>query len=312
VLQVVLDMASDAVFFATPTSLALIDANRAACTRLGYSRDQLLAMRLDQIVPTLPSDGDLAAPPRRVPGESGHVTHCGMWCGRDGTRSPVELLIRQVEADFGPVLVVVATEVRPRMAEPPRAAGDLFPRDELTDLPGRSLLEHRLPIELGPSAAGRVGVLFLDVDRFKRINDAMGHLVGDRVLRAVARRLVACLRPNDVAVRYGGDEFVALVTNLRSRHNAVRVAQRIRSTMRPQIEVGPYQLDVSTSIGVAVSHDGVSAEQLLHHADQAMYHAKAQGRQGRYSIYHPPTEAETASHAMFSFVGNEFSERLPR
>ncbi|MFV2069255.1 MAG: diguanylate cyclase domain-containing protein [Pirellulales bacterium] len=311
-LQVVLDMASDAVFFVTPGSLELIDANRAACTSLGYAHDELLAMRFDEIVPTLHGDGRLTLQPRRMHGESGHVTLRGMRRSRDGTELPVELLVRQIEADYGPVLVVVATEVRPRMVEPQPMSRDLFPRDELTGLPGRSLLEQRLPDELGRSAAGRVGVLFLDVDRFKQVNDAMGHLIGDRVLQAVAQRLVACLRPNDIAVRYGGDEFVALVTKLRNQRNAVRVAQRIRNVMRPKFDVGGHQIDVSASVGVAVSRDGVSAEELLYRADQAMYDAKAKGRQGHYSVYRPPTEAKSPHPSTFACTFNGFSARLPR
>jgi len=152
--------------------------------------------------------------------------------------------------------------------------------DPLTGLPNRVLLRDRLDQALG--RLGRreetVGVLVLDLDGFKAVNDALGHDIGDLLLIAVARRLTGVLRSGDTAARVGGDEFVILCEDVRGAHQAVAVAQRIIAALAEPISVGAGEAHVRASIGIALADGpGTVAEPLLRDADAAMYRAKNHG-----------------------------------
>ncbi len=117
-------------------------------------------------------------------------------------------------------------------------------------------------------------VLFLDFDRFKEVNDRYGHRVGDAVLRAFAQRLNECVRPGDFIARYGGDEFVVLIEDVRVEDELQRMAERIRNESGVSLEIGGATLDISVSVGVAIGHAGSSAAALVDEADRAMYASK--------------------------------------
>ncbi|MEZ4416533.1 MAG: EAL domain-containing protein [Gemmatimonadota bacterium] len=153
--------------------------------------------------------------------------------------------------------------------------------DALTGLPNRALFEDRLSVAL--TRARRTStvfaLLFIDLDRFKNVNDTLGHSAGDQLLREVAGRLQEHGRSGDVLARFGGDEFVFLLQNIRSADNARRVAGRLLESMRPQFELEGRRLHVTASIGVAMyPADGQDRETLLRKADAALYSAKDRGR----------------------------------
>jgi len=153
--------------------------------------------------------------------------------------------------------------------------------DALTGLANRQLFLERLEIDIAQAAreGRRIGVLFLDLDRLKVINDSLGHAVGDELLRAVAGRLKAQVRRGDTMARLGGDEFTILASALREPRDVQTVADKILLALRRPFEIRGQQLFVTTSIGVALfPDDGRDGETLLHHADIAMYHAKELGR----------------------------------
>ncbi len=130
-----------------------------------------------------------------------------------------------------------------------------------------------------------MAVFFLDMDRFKLVNDSLGHEVGDRMLVAVAERLSACLRPGDSVARFGGDEFTILLAGLSDPDHAIRVAERITAQLRQPVVLGEHELFVSASIGIALSHGGQErASDLLRQADVAMYLAKEKGR-SRFEVF---------------------------
>lgn len=167
--------------------------------------------------------------------------------------------------------------------------------DALTGLPNRTLLTDRLDAEI--SRAKRQGslfaLLFLDLDNFKRVNDGLGHAAGDAMLREVARRLQACLRPNDTISRYGGDEFVLLIGDLASPENVLTVINKLRVGLDTPIHVADQELYAAISIGIALyPADGHSAGTLLRNADTAMYRAKTQGR-NQYQFYAPEMNAHS-------------------
>ncbi len=153
--------------------------------------------------------------------------------------------------------------------------------DTLTGLPNRALLEERLQQALAQARkqGWHIAVLFVDLDRFKQINDSLGHPVGDALLQQVARRLEGCIRKTDILARMGGDEFTLLLTELRDYQYSQKVAQKLLDSLAAPFQVEGYELFVSASIGISTSpRDGADAATLQRNADSAMYRAKNRGR----------------------------------
>ncbi len=159
--------------------------------------------------------------------------------------------------------------------------------DALTDLPNRLLFNDRLSLAVAQAhrADGRLCVMFLDVDRFKIINDSLGHRVGDQLLRQIARRVRECLREGDTLARLGGDEFIFLIPGVGEVASAVKIARKVLQTFKRSFEVDGQELFITASIGVSLYPvDGADAETLVRNADIAMYRAKERGRDN-YQLY---------------------------
>jgi diguanylate cyclase (GGDEF)-like protein len=152
--------------------------------------------------------------------------------------------------------------------------------DALTGLPNRVLLVDRLEQALVGAARidGKVAVLFLDIDRFKLINDSRGHAAGDELILGVAERLRATVRPADTVARFGGDEFVVVCQDIGTLSEAIAVADRIAAALREPFRVTGEEMFLTVSAGIAISGPDPSSEALLRNADAAMYRAKEQGR----------------------------------
>ena len=157
----------------------------------------------------------------------------------------------------------------------------LAQHDSLTDLPNRLLLNDRLgqTIALARRQRKQLAVLFMDVDRFKNINDSLGHLIGDKLLQSIAQRLTLCVRGSDTVSRQGGDEFVVLLADIEHAEAAGYSAAKILTALVEKHGIADHELEVTMSIGISVfPADGEDAETLLKNADAAMYHAKENGR----------------------------------
>lgn len=167
--------------------------------------------------------------------------------------------------------------------------------DVLTNLPNRILFNDRLGQALinAQRANGKAGVMFLDLDRFKNINDTLGHGVGDLLLQEVAARLTGCIRQGDTVSRLGGDEFVVLLPELNDENDSRHIAQKLLKAIAIPIVLHGHELHISASIGI--SHypvDGTNTETLMRHADIAMYRAKEEGR-NNYQFYHASMNARS-------------------
>jgi diguanylate cyclase (GGDEF)-like protein len=152
--------------------------------------------------------------------------------------------------------------------------------DELTGLPNRRLLLDRLTqaIALGARQRKQVAVLFFDLNGFKAINDGLGHVVGDKLLRKVAKRLSECLRTADTACRYGGDEFVIMLPEVDGEETAAAVEKKIRARIAAPYMIDGNEISMTASIGAAVyPRDGQDHGALIKRADSAMYHVKTNG-----------------------------------
>jgi diguanylate cyclase (GGDEF)-like protein len=162
--------------------------------------------------------------------------------------------------------------------------------DVLTGLPNRAWLMERLAQLLKRSQQHpdyEFAVLFLDCDRFKFVNDSLGHSTGDQLLVAVARRLEGALRPAHLLARLGGDEFVVLVETVQNQTDAIQIAARVNSELKSAFKIGDYELFINASIGIVIGNSTYTQpEHLLRDADTAMYQAKARGK-GRYAFFQP-------------------------
>ena len=171
--------------------------------------------------------------------------------------------------------------------------------DQLTGLPNRQLFEDRLGQALSRAQRHRrrLGVLFLDLDRFKRVNDSLGHAVGDRVLARVARRLESNVRDEDTVARFGGDEFAVLLEELEDRRQATGTAERLIRAFNEPMRVEGDEFRLQTSVGVALwlpdgaGDEDTEPQRLIRQADMAMFRAKDRGG-GSYHVYDPLTDAE--------------------
>jgi len=218
------------------------------------------------------------------------LTDDGEWTfvRKDGARVPVQLAITAMRDDdrgiVGYISIAYDISERKRREE---YAQHIAHHDFLTGLPMRSLLGDRLQMAVarGRRERSKVGVLMIDLDHFKRVNDSIGHHVGDQLLRIVAERLVGCVRASDTVARLGGDEFIVLVPDVHEVASIVHVAKTLLERIAAPAVVGSHVLKVTPSIGISVyPTDGDTVDELIKHADTAMYRAKANGRSG-YTLF---------------------------
>ena len=201
----------------------------------------------------------------------------------DGQRVPASVSISPlVDAASGAITgyLAIAADITQRRATEARIVR-LAHFDALTDLPNRSLLHNRLEaaLEIAETCNQALALLFLDLDRFKNVNDSLGHQAGDALLKAVSGRFRHCVREQDTVARMGGDEFIVLLPEIDGPDHAAEVATRIIEALAAPFDIKGHRLTVTPSIGIAVYPDhGGSADLLVKHADAAMYHAKERGR----------------------------------
>ena len=216
---------------------------------------------------------------------------------RDGYESAIEDTAAPIHDARGQVTgaVIVFHDVGVARAMSLRMS-HLAQHDSLTGLPNRILLNDRLTqaIEMARRHSQSLAVLYLDVDRFKHINDTLGHAVGDRLLQSIARRLVACVRSSDTVSRLGGDEFVVLLSEVACAEDALRAADKIRAAMAAPQRIDQLDLHVTVSLGIGLyPDDGTDAETLLKNADLALLRAKADGR-GNSQLFEPDIDVHAA------------------
>ena len=277
------------------------DVETIACTKLGEACDVLLDQSLDIVLLdlSLPDAHRLEAL-QAVQAAASGVPIVVL----TGTADPA-LGIEAVQAgaqDFlakrGADSTLLARSVRyaiERKRSEVRLAEQAL-RDSLTGLPNRVLLIDRLGVALARAKRRptSVGVLFLDLDRFKTVNDSLGHEFGDQLLIEIGERLRATLRPGDTVARFGGDEFLILCEELSGETEAVRVAERALHAIRKPLTIADHRISVSASVGIAfAANDKSAALELIRQADAAMYRAKH--RHTGIELFEPAMHAEAMS-----------------
>jgi diguanylate cyclase (GGDEF)-like protein/PAS domain S-box-containing protein len=266
---------------------SVVFVNSAAERMLGRPREQLLFRPLGDVFIVRDVAG-AQRPPIVELAELGMAdTREALLFALGGRRIPIEYSRASIAAPGEPSMgdVLVFRDISARK-EHEEAIRKLAYRDDLTGLPNRISLLDRFQLELAHARRGRtgLGVMYLDLDGFKGVNDVHGHEAGDHVLKVTARRLASTLRAGDTVARLGGDEFVLLLPAVSSADEARRVGEKLVAVLEQPIEWQGVPLHVSASIGLALSpQDGDEPETLLRRADKAMYRAKSAG-QGRIAL----------------------------
>ena len=276
-----MDVTADAIFLIDRSGMTFVDVNATACRMFGYQRDEFLALGAPGArVDTSGGAGLQALYDLLLTGDqAGAMTELAVQ-RKDGSHVAVEVQRRTLRSGASWILVVVARDIGERKDAEMRLT-KLAHFDTLTGLPNRSQLYSALTRALEQAAEHHwsVGVLFLDIDRFKNINDTLGHPCGDELLRQFAARLVDSLRVRDTIGRFGGDEFAAILMLPEGPQTALAVVDKIREALRRPFDLNGHEVTVTASIGITIyPDDGLDADTLIKYADTAMYRAKEAGR----------------------------------
>jgi diguanylate cyclase (GGDEF)-like protein/PAS domain S-box-containing protein len=266
--------------------------NPAALRMLGFSAEEMLGQSAHAMIHHSHGDGSNYAVEECPMYASyskaidSHVIDETLW-RKDGSSFPVEYSSMSITQEGKVVGAVVSFKDITKRRQTEEKIRQMAYHDSLTGLPNRKLFSDRLGIALtqAPRNQKMIGVGMLDLDHFKDVNDTLGHDVGDLLLKTTAERLSAALRKGDTVARFGGDEFVLILPDLKGAKDAIRVAQKIVDSFQKPFLIDAHRLVVTTSIGIAVyPDDGTDEGVLLKNADIAMYQAKQAGR-NRYRLY---------------------------
>ncbi|MGM0855789.1 MAG: EAL domain-containing protein [Pseudomonadota bacterium] len=295
--QVTLNSIGDAVI-TTDLESRVTYLNRVAESLTGWSSHDAIGKPLGQVLRLI--DGqtlEAAASPARRAMEENCTVGLAMNCvlvRKDGSQLLIEDSAAPIHDQEG--FLKGAVIVFHDACHSPTHSSKLAyqaQHDALTELPNRALFSERLmrAIGLAKRHHHQVGLLYLDLDAFKAINDSLGHAIGDCLLQSVARRLSQCVRNTDTICRQGGDEFVVLLSEIDKPQDAARIAEKILATLAETHSLGQHQLHITASVGISIYPDHGNDEPiLLNNADTAMYHAKKIGR-NKYQLFNAEMNA---------------------
>ena len=278
-----IDHAADAIVMADSKTRRLIYMNATCRDRLGLTEEQTSKMMLSEIFLLEESIEELHARFAHVQPAPINLRHRHI----DGSEIDVEVRFSTPTLRGQPVWAYTTRDVslqrkaEQQLIENQSRLDRIAHHDQLTGLPNRHYISAFLPgaIESAKAAGSIIGIVFIDLDRFKNINDTQGHETGDKLLQVVAQRLRDCVRDNDVVVRMGGDEFVIVFRNIKSYEEVSRSANRIIESLSELVIIEERQLQTSASVGISIyPRDGSNMMELLKHSDTAMYQAKDRGR----------------------------------
>jgi diguanylate cyclase (GGDEF)-like protein/PAS domain S-box-containing protein len=278
----ILDHSSNEIYMFNADSLRFDQVNQGALRNLGYTLEEMQALTPLDLKPEIgAAQFEALLEPLRS-GSQEVVTLDTRHRRKDGSLYPVEVRLQLSRTEHPPVFVAIVQDISARKDAESRL-DRLAHYDSLTGLPNRSLFGDRLrqAILEADRREHLVALLFMDLDRFKLINDNLGHKVGDRLLIQVAERLGTCVRRSDTLARIGGDEFTLVLTDIVHVDHVAHVAQKILDAFTQPFQVDDNELFVTISIGITICpFDDKNMEALLQNADIAMYKAKEQGRNG--------------------------------
>lgn len=290
--QVTLNSIGDAVLV-TNKQGKVSYLNPIAENMTGWTSEEAVGMPFEEVFQLVDSNSHLRSknPVAQVISENKSISISAnnSLIRRDGVAFPIEDSSSPIHNRDNQVTgaVIVFRDISQSQAMTKKMT-HLAQHDALTGLPNRLLLKERLTQAIGAALRNQtqLGLMFLDLDFFKHINDSLGHSVGDLLLNSVASRLAACIRTTDTLCRQGGDEFVILLRTIDDPQDAAHVAAKLFAALASPHHIGGNEIYVSISIGISIfPYDGHTVDQLMQNADIAMYHAKANGR-SNFEFFH--------------------------
>lgn len=285
-----LDSSVDAIYLIDRKAMRFIDANRTAWESVGLTREELLNIGPQNLSHDIPRDALEAEFDRILASPAGYGIIRTTQTRKDHSSFPVEVsihrLVEEGNDQDGLILVALARDISERISAE-KNLHHLAYYDSLTGLPNRLLFNDRLHQAVAESKrrGNFIALMLLDIDRFKNVNDTMGHDAGDKLLREISSRLQIGMRESDTIARLGGDEFTVIFPDLTDVQDVVRMAQNILHRLSLPLLIDGHEIFTSASIGITLyPHDTINEDALVKFADSAMYHAKAQGR-NNYQFY---------------------------
>jgi diguanylate cyclase (GGDEF)-like protein/PAS domain S-box-containing protein len=304
-----LDNANDSIFLHDFDG-NFVYINETMCKSHGYSREELMNMKLPALV--IPEYARLLGQQYQDLIEKGYDKFESAHFHKDGSIIPMEIHSRLIELENRKFILTIARDITERKKFE-NAIKQLAYHDPLTGLPNRILFKDHVTLALAHAARynNKLALMVMDLDKFKEINDTLGHDAGDQLLRDVGSRLLSTVRKTDTVSRMGGDEFVLLISEIINEEDAANVAQKILETIRKPFTFKRHKLNITPSIGVAVyPKDGKNIDTLTRHADFAMYHVK-QGRQNGYLRYMPNMSIKASRKRSSSFKKPQTQKSKP-
>jgi diguanylate cyclase (GGDEF)-like protein/PAS domain S-box-containing protein len=291
--RAIIEQAQDGLLVADARTGEIVDANPAVQQQLGFTLDELRGRSILSVLrgPNDSQDPVIATLARVEPSRGVELVQ---WL-KDGRQIDVEVSCVPIESSDRRLVSYLMRDLSERKKAQSQLLANqqrldkLANHDHLTGLPNRMFLQAHLPEAIARCQESRqmLAVLFLDLDRFKHINDSRGHEVGDKLLQEIAKRVRAAVRPSDIVVRMGGDEFVVVLHRVNAPDEVTLAATRINEVLSQPVMIDGRALVATVSIGVSLfPRDGATMGELLKHSDTAMYQAKDLGR-NNYQVFSP-------------------------
>lgn len=268
---------SEGIILIDPLHKKVIEANNAYCSLLGYNSEEILRLTIYDLIAIDQEIIDSII--SKVIKDRLNLIQESIHRRKDETLVNVEVSISMISYSAKEVICYAVRDITERKLSEEMLRYQAC-HDLLTDLGNRNLFKEQLYKEIAHCNRHHhyFAILFLDLDRFKNVNDTLGHDVGDKLLQSVAKRLNHCIRGGDLIARWGGDEFTILLSEIHLPEDASKIAQRILTKLKPPFDILEHQLYVKLSIGIAVyPEDGETPEILLKNADIALYRSKEEG-----------------------------------
>ncbi|MDJ0845049.1 EAL domain-containing protein [Crocosphaera sp.] len=285
------EQSTEGILVINPDTKHIIETNQAYCKLLGYSSAEIIGCNLYQLLET--ERDTFNSELETITTDNPYIIRESFHRHQNGSLLAVAGQINLSTYQGQEVLCLIVRDIRERKQAEEELQYQLL-HDPLTNLPNRELFKQQLGVALAHAQRHEhlLSVIFIDIDSFTHINNTLGHSMGDKVLQNFGERLSGCIRAGDTVTRWGSDEFVVLLPQIKNTEDTVKLAQRIFDTLQRPFVFDEHRLQIKCSIGIAIyPQDGDNAEGLLKNADTALYRTKEQGK-NHYQFYSPHLTAE--------------------